>query len=231
MLQLCLVIQRDLSDVQKLFRSIESSGFKPYGVDSISDALHVMGQWHFDAAVLNADGFGSRVPEMIAQLGRTHVALVVLSSGTDEDEHARWSQLGANEVFIQPTAPGFVGTMIAKLTQSRTRPASELPVEVRFGPLLVDTRRIAASVDAIPLNLTGREFKLLLLLVLKAGNFVQRQSIALALKPKSGRGVRSVDMLICRIRGKLREAGDPRLQIKSIYGVGYSLTLIKRESH
>ena len=54
---------------------------------------------------------------------------------------------------------------------------------------------------------------------------MHRRAMAHALKSNSGRGSRSVDMLVCRVRSKLHHLAAGRLELKTVYGIGYALVL------
>ena len=99
-----------------------------------------------------------------------------------------------------------------------------MPTIVRLGPLAIDTRRSRASLADAPMDLSLRQFEILLLLAVRAGEFVHRQDIANTLRQGREEGSRSIDMHISRIRRKLQESGPNGLAIGTVYGLGYCLT-------
>jgi DNA-binding response OmpR family regulator len=112
---------------------------------------------------------------------------------------------------------------LRKLAEVRHQVPANVSSEVRLGPLLIDTARVKASVGGVELDTTAREFELLLLLAINAGDFVHRQHVARTLRQSSDES-RSVDMHVCRLRRKLRQAGERGLTIHTVYGRGYCLT-------
>lgn len=220
--RLCLVIQRDPSLARETVALIEPSGVRSHVVDSIGGALLLIGQWRFDAVLLDADGFGGRVADTIAQLKRRSLPLLVLSSEADEQEQLAWLRHGAAEVVIRPASSRLLSMKLARLAASADAPAAT-SAELRLGPLVLDTARGAAFVDEVPLGLTSREFELLEVLVANAGRFLHRQAMAHALRSEASRRSRSVDMLVCRVRGKLARSAAGRLEVKTIFGIGYAL--------
>ena len=94
-----------------------------------------------------------------------------------------------------------------------------------LGELRLDPRREAAFYGDRPLELTGGEFELLLLLAARSDGFVHRGTIMQTLRPRGAGGEprRSADMHVCRIRRKLREAGASALALETIHGHGYAL--------
>ena len=89
--------------------------------------------------------------------------------------------------------------------------------------MTLDTQRASARIDAQDLDLSPRQFELLLLLTTKAGEFVHRETIVTTIRSRGKMGSRSVDMLMVRIRQKLRVAGDVGLSVHTVYGRGYVL--------
>lgn len=223
MFYLCLVVQADEAIAKVTNRSLEASGIKPYSVQSIASALSIIRQWRFDVVLFDADGFGERTPRMLAELRKTRLPVLAISSESDEQEQIRMFESGATEFVAKPTSLRLTAIRLQRLVDLQREKPADVPPEIRLGPLLLDTRRALASVGPNDLALTTRQFDLLLLLTVRSGEFVHRQAIASALGQRSNEGSRSTDMLISRIRRKLREAGDDRLQVLTVHGRGYCL--------
>lgn len=223
MLYLCLIIQKD-SSAQAHTKLLESVGLKPYTVSSIRAGMNLLLQWRFDLVALDAHGFGDDLHHTLVALQRSNLPVVVVNSGADEDEQIRLLEHGATEVQSVSMSAKSLGMRLRKLAELRgERPTNVSPI-VRLGPLTLDTQEITASVNSQPLDLTGQQFELLLLLVTKAGEFVHRQTIASTLRSQRGAGSRSIDMHVVRIRQKLRSTGEMGLAVRTIRGQGYSLT-------
>ncbi len=221
---LCLVIQSDPALARATNRGLEAYGLKPYHVNTIKSAVGVLGQWRFDVVMLDADGFGDRVPDMLTLLRETNVPIVVSSSALEEDAQIRQLEHGATALVTKPASIRLTALRLRKLAELGHQDLREVSPEVRLGPLLIDTRRARASVNDTPLELTARQFEILLLLATRAGEFVHRQDIASTSRHSSGEGSRSIDMHISRLRSKLRDARQSGLRIHTVYGLGYCLS-------
>jgi DNA-binding response OmpR family regulator len=223
MVYLCLVVQQDATAARATNGALEKFGLKPYNVQTLTSALSILGQWRFDIVLIDADGFGDRVLHLLSDLAKSRLPIVVSSSAKDEDAQIHLLELGATECVSKPSSIRLVALRLRRLAEIQRQKPPDVAPEVRLGPLLLDTHRVRASVSGVPLELTTRQFDFLLLLALRAGEFVHRQTIATTIRLRSDEGSRSIDMLVSRIRRKLREAGDARLSIHTIYGRGYSL--------
>ena len=219
---LCLVIQSDPTLAKQINRGLETWGLKPYQVSTIGSVVKMLGQWRFDVVLLDADGFGDKVSDVLSSLAPANVPILV--SSRELEEHAQIRQLedGATALVTKPVSIRLTALRLRKLADIRQQAPAKDSSEVRLGPLVVDAARGKASLHGTSLDITSRQFELLLLLATRAGEFVHRQQIASTLRQSSEES-RSIDMHICRIRRKLKEAGDSGLAIHTVYGRGYCL--------
>jgi DNA-binding response OmpR family regulator len=82
-----------------------------------------------------------------------------------------------------------------------------------------------ATIDERPLPLTAHQFDLLFLLASRAGEYVDRETIAMRLRGRCDAVGRSTDVQVSRIRRRLRDAGVEALHVDTVHGRGYLLTL------
>ena len=221
---LCLIIRIDPVLAGSTNRVLELYGLRPYHVDSIETALSALRQWRFDAVLLDADSVGERVSEMLTLLRETQVPIVVSSIPCDEETQFRRLEQGATATAAKLEPMRLTALRLRKLAELRRHETSSLPAEVRLGPLLIDTRRAAASVGERPLELSPRQFEILLLLATRPGEFVHRQEFASSARHSGDEGSRSVDMHVSRIRSKLRALACSGLFIHTVHGLGYCLS-------
>jgi len=226
-LPLCLIISRDPLFVAAIEREVEASGLKPYRVSGFGAALGLIGQWRFDAVLLDADDFGDGVAHALPELReRARAPILMLSGSADEERQIAGLESGASDFLVKPVSPRLIAAKLRRLIETAHDGDEETRSEVVLGPLRLDPRRACASFADAPLALTGGEFELLLLLASRPGEFVHRAAIARTLHRTGAfdRG-RSADMHVCRIRKKLRDAGASSLRLETVYGRGYLLSL------
>jgi two-component system, cell cycle response regulator CtrA len=95
---------------------------------------------------------------------------------------------------------------------------------IRTGRLVVNLHTRAASVDDQPIKLTNTEYAILELLSLRKGATVTRESFLNQLyggidEPE----LKSIDVLICKLRKKLARATGGSHYIEAVWGRGYVL--------
>jgi two-component system cell cycle response regulator CtrA len=95
---------------------------------------------------------------------------------------------------------------------------------IRTGKLVVNVDTRVASVDGLPVRLTGKEFAILELLSLRKGTILTKEMFLSHLysggqEPE----VKIIDVFICKLRRKLTEATRGSAYIETIWGRGYVL--------
>lgn len=94
-----------------------------------------------------------------------------------------------------------------------------------FGPLEVDAEYRIARLEGRVLMLTKQEFNLLLTLARGAGHVVRREELYREVWGHSLRhGDRSVDVYVCKLRGKLEQASPEWAFLHTHVGWGYRLS-------
>jgi DNA-binding response OmpR family regulator len=159
---------------------------------------------------------------------RSVVPVIMLTAKGDETDRVVGLELGADDYLPKPFSPR---ELLARLRAVLRRGAAA-PEGVRLvlgGLELSETEREARVGDQ-RVDLTALEFDLLLALCRRSGRVVPRA----ALLELAGRGdvhvsERSVDVHVSRIRKKLLAFGAHSLSIHTVRGLGYQLSVGKRE--
>jgi len=223
----CLIIEREAAETAT--SELPGYGFRPFVARTPESALAIARQWTFDAAIVDADSFGPGHVDVLRSLQpEFRSPILVLSQWQDEREQIRSLESGATEVLIKPASARLVAAKLLRLIELGAREADG--DQVRLGPLAMHARRGVATVDGVALPLTVHEFELLFLLASRAGQFVDREAIALRLRGSAEPCGRSADVHVYRIRRKLKALGTERLRLDTVYGRGYMLNLDAAEN-
>lgn len=221
----CLIIERDRLLSREVEREFPGFGFRPYPVQSSATALTILRQWKFDAALVDADGFGADYVDVLRRVHATYRSpLVMLSSAADEQRQLLGLESGATAVIFKPISPRLICAKLTRLIESASQPSADSSDEIRIGPLMMDSKRGLAFVGDAPLKLTVQEFDLLYLLASHPGQFVDRATIVRTLRGTTESIGRSADVHVYRIRRKIKDRDVDTLRLDTIYGRGYCLT-------
>jgi len=216
-----LVIEDDPRLRAVLARGFESSG---YFVDTAATAENALQLLAFtDYAVLIVDW---RLPGMSGldivkhvRQKRLHCAVLMLTARDASTDRISGLDAGADDYLVKPFD---FGELFARVRALQRRPGSRDGRALRRGQLILDpaTREVVA--DGLTLHLSGTEFRILELLMLRAPEVVDRRLIAQhAWKDETDPiGSNAIDVRMARLRAKLAGSGA---EILTVRGAGYRL--------
>jgi two-component system OmpR family response regulator len=181
-------------------------------------ADYLLHKQRFDIAVLDIglpmlDGLS-----VLRHVRQSQPALpVLLLTARDAlDDRVAGLQAGADDYVTKPfDFPELLARLQALLRRSQPASASAL-----FGRLTLDHTSRRALVGGLPLELSGREWALLELLVSQRDKVVTKDQITQTWSADGGEvgGGNSIEVYIHRLRRKLEDAG---LVIRTVRGLGY----------
>ena len=150
------------------------------------------------------------------------VPVIVVTARDDDADIVKALDAGADDFVTKPFGADHLEARIRAVLRRSGSPRTEGPITV--GELVVDARTRAATLEGRPLELSRKEFDLLLALAQRAGEVVsKRDLLAEVWRQPYGGGDRTVDVHLSWLRRKLGEsAAEPRY-LHSTRGVGVRL--------
>ena len=180
---------------------------------------------HPDLVVLDLMLPGIDGLQLMAQLRqRRPVPVIMLTARGEEGDRLLGLRLGADDYMVKPFSPAeLVARVGAVLRRSEVAPerSDEL---IRFGEVEVDGRGRTVTVGGEPVELTAREFDLLLHLARQPGRvFARGELMETVWRYPFYTDTATVTVHVRRLRRKLeRDPLQPRHLI-TVWGVGYKL--------
>jgi DNA-binding response OmpR family regulator len=148
------------------------------------------------------------------------VPICILSARDEVGERVAGLSSGADDYLVKPFAPEELTARLHALLR-RGRREDAQPID--FGDLRLDPRRHVALRASRELDLTGREFELLLTLVRHAGMVLTRdQLLELVWGYPPDVQTNVVDVFVGYLRRKLEAGGAARI-LHTVRGVGFVL--------
>jgi DNA-binding response OmpR family regulator len=185
------------------------------------EGLNLLRQQRPDAIVLDVmlpDKDGFETCRLLRQ--ESTVPILMLTARGEVHDRILGLTLGADDYLPKPFEPRELAARLQALL--RRRHLNATPETLRFGPLSVDVSARQATLNEAPLSLTTAEFDLLQTFAQRPGHVWERDRLFEKLAGASPDiDSRSLDVLVSRLRQKLRD--DPREPqwIRTVRGVGY----------
>ena len=146
--------------------------------------------------------------------------------GLDERRRDRVEALdaGADDYIVKPFFPrelvARIRAVLRRQGQEKARVERSDENVVRCGPLVMNEARFEASVDGVPVKLSGKEFRLLHLFASHPGRVFSRAQLLEAVWESVYVDERTVDVHMLRLRKALAGTAAEDL-IETVRGVGY----------
>ncbi len=147
--------------------------------------------------------------------------VIILTARGDEEDRLQGFELGADDYIAKPFSPKeLVLRVRAVMRRSTAAPGvSGRRRVLRAGSLAVDIEANRVTVDDVEVELTPKEFQLLVCLMERRGRTQSRRGLLETVWDTTAEiETRTVDMHIGRLRSKLGTAGD---LIETVRGFGY----------
>ena len=176
----------------------------------------------FDAVILDlmlpdADGL-----DLCRRLrGVSDLPILMLTARGEPMDRVVGLEVGADDYLGKPFEPRELLARVKALLR-RAAPQAGPDEVLRFGRLEVDLGARVARLDGAPVDLTGHQFDLLVVLAQSPGRVLSRDQIMDALKGHPLEAFdRSIDVHISRIRAVIEDDAKMPRRVLTVRGAGY----------
>lgn len=188
-------------------------------------ALSLFEQGHYELVILDLmlpvmDGL--EVCKRLREKDKL-IPVIMLTSKSSELDRVLGLEIGADDYMTKPFS---IPELMARVkSQFRRLGAMQMPVEqqvLRRGDVLIDPDKHSASIDNKPLDLTAKEFDLLLHFAAHPGRVYSRLELLDQVWGYSYEGYEhTVNSHINRLRAKIEKDPAKPKHILTVWGVGY----------
>lgn len=218
-----LLIEDDARIRTALVRTLAARG---YAVDSANSGMAGLRQaveGACDLVVLDLglpDVDGHELLRMLR--GVSAVPVIVATARDEEAEIVATLDAGADDYVVKPFSAAQLDARIRAVLRRTAGEQGAGPVVV--GGLRIDPRTREASRDGQSLELSPREFELLLYLAERAGQVVSKRELLVEVwRQPYSQADKTVDVHLSWLRRKLRESGQEPVYLHTVRGVGVKL--------
>jgi DNA-binding response OmpR family regulator len=224
----CVVLVEDDHRIRSaLVRALSERGHDVVASATGIDGLNRIVERAPDLVILDLglpDIAGTELLKMVRAVSA--VPVIVATARDDDSEIVRTLDAGADDYVIKPfSADHLDARMRAILRRAQgDGDGGDGAGPIELGGLMIDERARVASLDSRPLDLTRKEFDVLVYLASRPGTVVSRRELlAEVWRQPYGGADKTVDVHLSWLRRKLGEtAADPRY-LHTVRGVGVKL--------
>ncbi|MEV0895448.1 response regulator transcription factor [Actinoplanes sp. NPDC049802] len=148
-----------------------------------------------------------------------NLGIIAVTARGEERDRVTGLRVGADDYVVKPFSMAELQARIEALLR-RTLRSAPLPAQVlEVGPLRIDLGARTVEVSGTPVNLTRKEFDILVSLARQPGVALTRERIMLDVWQTTWSGKHTLEVHVGSLRNKL---GDSDL-VQTVRGVGYRL--------
>lgn len=218
-----LVIEDDAATSESIQLMLKSEGMNVFATDEGEDGLDCGKLYDYDIILLDLtlpDMSGYEVLRGL-RVAKIKTPIMILSGLHGVDVTVRSLGFGADDVLFKPFHKD---ELVARIHAIVRRSKGHAQSVIAIGDLVVnlDTKTVEHCGNRV--HLTGKEYQMLELLMLRKGSTITKEMFLNHLY--GGRDepeLKIVDVFMCKLRKKLRLIADGDGYIETIWGRGYCL--------
>ncbi len=230
---LVLVVEDEPAIADTILYALRTEGFEADWQTTLGGARAALARRPCVLAVLDIglpDGSGFDYCRELR--AREDMPVIFLTARSEEIDRVVGLEIGADDYIVKPFSPRELTARIRAVlrrTQHAGPPLAQAAVSppapaAPAGPFAVDEGRCEVHYLGVRLDLTRREYRLLLALLAQPGRvFSREQLLARAWDEPEASLDRTVDAHIKTLRAKLRGIDEHRDPIRTHRGFGYSI--------
>jgi two-component system, cell cycle response regulator CtrA len=217
-----LLVEDDITTARGIALILKSGNAVVDHAPGGEEALELVRHYDYDIMVLDlmlADMDGYEVVRRM-RLARNHTPVLVLSGVSRPEAKVKAFGLGADDVMTKPFDKA---ELLARVQAVVRRSKGFSQPRLRVGPMQLNLDSREVTVNGQEVHLTGKEYAILELLVLRKGMVLTKEAFLNHLyggmdEPE----MKIIDVFVCKLRKKLALAGADNL-IGTVWGRGYMI--------
>ena len=221
-----LLIDDDVKLLKSLTQALTSQEYEVFSADSGAAGLDIVRKHSLDLVILDLvlprmDGF--EICRRMHELGVQ--SILIIGPGNDERNVIKSLEMGADDYLPKPIEiPILLAKLRMLMRRNNNRYVQALPPTYDDGRLLIDLDNRRVEVAGKPIKLTRTEFRLLSILLRKAGHVVTHEDLIREIwgtEKESGLG--SLKLYVHYLRQKIEDHPKRPQYLLAEWGIGYRL--------
>lgn len=215
-----MIIEDEVSLLESMAEYLSAQEYNCIKAKNFHEALKATEESEFDCILLDIslpDGNGLKILEYL-KMDKRKDGIMIISAKNSLDDKIKGLDLGADDYLSKPFHLSELNARVAAIIRRKSFDGIDT---ITINNLTVNTREKVVSVDEKTVDLTRKEYELLLYFISNKKRLISKEAIAEHLWGKEiGNAFDFIYTHIKNLRKKLMQAGSKDL-IKSVYGMGY----------
>ncbi len=220
-----ILVVEDNADLREVIvRSLEKERYVAEIAATLSEAKSKAFVYEYDCILLDImlpDGNGLDLLRELAEQGRPSNVIILSAKDAIEDK-VTGLELGADDYLPKPFHLAELHARIKSVLRRKTRGGDQT---IKVANVCIHPDTFTVEVDGKSLELSRKEYDILLYLVNRKGRLIEKQTMAEAVWGDSIDQADNFDFIYAQmknLRKRLKTAGAG-IEIKTVYGFGYKL--------
>ncbi|HWA35611.1 MAG TPA: response regulator transcription factor [Cyclobacteriaceae bacterium] len=220
-----LIIEDESELAKSIALFLRQEGYVCEIAPSVGDAIDKITLFDYDCILLDIslpDGTGLEVLRALKKQDKGD-AVIIITARNSPDDRVTGLNLGADDYLSKPF---YLPELSARVSAVIRRRRFNGQTNIRFNEISIELSGKSVKVNDQEIDLTRKEYELLLFLISNKNRVASRNAIAEHLSGDDAALMDKFDFIYAHIKNlkrKLQKAGC-RDYIRTVYGLGYKLT-------
>lgn len=221
-----LIIEDEPSLQELIQRTLEKERYVVECASDYNSALLKIEDYNYDCILLDIMLPGGNGLMLLEELKKKHKrdSVIIISAKDSLEDKVAGLELGADDYLPKPF---HLAELTARIKSVIRRKQNDGEVAIQLENLTIYPNEFKVLVDKEVLELNRKEYDILMYFVNRPNRLVNKSVLAESVWGDHIDQVDNFDFIYAQIknlRKKLKEAGA-RIELKSVYGLGYKMTL------
>ncbi|MCB9298907.1 MAG: response regulator transcription factor [Lewinellaceae bacterium] len=217
-----LIVEDDQELLSRMLRFFKREGYVCELANTYQEGYKKLNNYDYDCVLIDA-GLPGRDGLRLVQMMReedTQTGIILFAAGSPVEERIQGLEEGADDFL---SIPFDLGELHARIKAVMRRKAGDYSKALSFGGLLIKLEERIVLADGLLVNLTRKEFEILVFLARNKNRVITKESIAEHLWGDYMEDAVSFDFIYAHVKNLRKKLADHGFSdyVKTVYGVGY----------